>query len=70
MVFKRAGELERGTVRYTGRLMGKDGLFAGIELSNNTGNHDGTYQGHTYFKCKAKRGVFVPINKIQMVYNT
>ena len=68
VVFKRGTDLERGTVRYAGRLVGKDGQYLGIELNTNTGNHDGTYQNHTYFKCKPKRGIFIPINKVQLVY--
>lgn len=50
-----------GRVRFIGPVhfaFGK-GLFAGLELSAPEGRNNGTVDGHRYFTCKPKYGLFV-----------
>ena len=51
-----------GTVRYFGSTWFSDGKWVGIELLDESGRNDGTVQGHRYFTCKPKYGVFVRPN--------
>jgi hypothetical protein len=48
-----------GTVRYFGDALFSDGKWIGVELLEEIGRNDGTVQGHRYFTCKPKHGVFV-----------
>ena len=42
------------TVRYVGKIVGKDGTWLGVEWDDddNKGKHDGTFEGRRYFQCK------------------
>lgn len=52
-----------GVVRYFGDALFSDGKWVGVELFEELGRNDGTVQGHRYFSCKPKYGVFVrPVN--------
>lgn len=54
----RGFETHRGTVLYIGPVDGKKGTWAGVEWDQpNRGKHNGTYHGHTYFRCR-KPGKF------------
>lgn len=48
-----------GTVKYFGDALFSDGKWVGVELNEEIGRNDGTVQGHRYFTCKPKYGVFV-----------
>lgn len=48
-----------GVVRYFGDALFSDGKWVGVELFEELGRNDGTVQGHRYFSCKPKYGVFV-----------
>jgi hypothetical protein len=48
-----------GVVKYFGDALFSDGKWVGVELSEEIGRNDGTVQGHRYFTCKPKCGVFV-----------
>lgn len=41
------------------------GTWYGIELDRPAGKNDGSVNGHRYFTCKAKHGVFAPLSRIQ-----
>jgi dynactin complex subunit len=56
-----------GTVGYTGRVDGKDGIWLGVELDEANGRNDGSVQGRRYFACAQGRGVFVPPEKVRKI---
>ncbi|XP_074600612.1 CAP-Gly domain-containing linker protein 4-like [Brevipalpus obovatus] len=53
-----------GVLRYCGAVEFASGIWAGIELEEPEGKHDGTYQSVTYFRCKPNHGIFAPISRI------
>mmetsp|Transcript_9080 Transcript_9080/g.32222 ORF Transcript_9080/g.32222 Transcript_9080/m.32222 type:complete len:596 (+) Transcript_9080:1-1788(+) len=59
---RRGEEVDRGTVLYIGPVDGKKGIWAGVEWDRPCrGKHNGTYHGHTYFRCRkpGKYGSFL-----------
>jgi len=54
----------KGMIKFIGSIKGKEGIFYGIELSEIKGKNDGSVDGVTYFKCGAKKGLFVNRKKI------
>uniref|UniRef100_A0A0N5BAW9 Tubulin-specific chaperone E n=1 Tax=Strongyloides papillosus TaxID=174720 RepID=A0A0N5BAW9_STREA len=49
-----------GTIRFVGKLEGRDGIRYGVELDENLGKHNGEFEGKQYFQTqKSKSGVFV-----------
>lgn len=61
-----------GTLRYLGPVVGKEGIWAGIELDlydpsgkPQIGKNDGSVEGHRYFQCAPGRGIFVSSTRIQ-----
>jgi len=55
----------KGEVKYVGELIGKQGIFYGIELKENKGKNDGSVDKHFYFKTKDKKGKFVQLAGIK-----
>ncbi|KAJ9113943.1 hypothetical protein QFC19_000138 [Naganishia cerealis] len=56
-----------GIVRYIGKVDGKDGKWAGVELDRQFvgyGKNDGTVNGKRYFHCDAFGGVFVLFSRL------
>ncbi|WFD18625.1 hypothetical protein MCAP1_000831 [Malassezia caprae] len=56
-----------GVLRYLGPVHGRDGVFAGLELtglSYGQGKNDGTIQGVQYFATEPNNGVFGPAAKL------
>ena len=52
----------KGVIKYIGvTSFIPNKLLYGIELENKKGNHNGTYEGQTYFDCKDGHGVFTGI---------
>ncbi|XP_030647001.1 ubiquitin carboxyl-terminal hydrolase CYLD [Chanos chanos] len=51
-----------GIVRWIGNLPSLPGVRAGLELEEDLGVNDGTFKGERYFKCPAKRGLFVKLS--------
>ncbi len=53
----------QGIIRYIGKVQGrtgpKKGIWYGIELKTPTGKNNGTVNGHKYFECKKKYGIFL-----------
>ncbi|KAI9682871.1 MAG: hypothetical protein M1829_006305 [Trizodia sp. TS-e1964] len=56
-----------GTVKFVGSVKGKNGVFAGVELSKEwaqRGKNDGDVDGVRYFTTSVpKAGIFLPINR-------
>ncbi|KAJ6475245.1 hypothetical protein C8R47DRAFT_1142759 [Mycena vitilis] len=56
-----------GTLRYTGTIDGKPGLWAGVELGGGfagKGKNNGSVSGKQYFSCPPNCGVFVATTKL------
>ena len=49
----------------TQRTYGKTRV--GVELDSACGKHNGTVDGHTYFKCAEKHGLLVPIERVTLL---
>lgn len=47
-----------GTVRYAGRVHFESGIHYGIELYRGKGDHNGTFEKVTYFRCLSPNGIF------------
>ncbi|KAG5518805.1 hypothetical protein PMAC_002776 [Pneumocystis sp. 'macacae'] len=59
------------TIKYIGPVEGTKGKWLGVEWDDPfCGKHDGTYLGHTYFKCRKKSGSFIRQNKIRDIEKT
>ncbi|XP_078542763.1 ubiquitin carboxyl-terminal hydrolase CYLD-like isoform X2 [Lissotriton helveticus] len=54
-----------GIIRWTGHLPNLPDLMAGVELDEEKGFTDGTWQGKQYFSCPPKRGLFVKLQACQ-----
>eukprot|EP01084_Bolivina_argentea_P250427 419553_1 len=59
----------QGKVKYIGEIVGKTGVFYGIDLQIGKGKNDGSYNGMIYFKTRLcnKNGIFVKKHKITKV---
>merc|ERR1712154_554491 len=55
-----------GIVRYMGNIMGKKGVFYGIDVTKGDAKNDGSFKGVKYFDTKkgTKTGRFCKENKI------
>lgn len=56
-----------GVLRYIGPVHGRDGHFAGLELTGSSyghGKNDGTIDGWQYFATEPNNGVFGPVSKL------
>ncbi len=53
-----------GIIRYIGKVEGKSGEYAGIELDSPNGPNDGSYNGKRYFNCAPNHGLFVKMRRI------
>jgi dynactin complex subunit len=45
-----------GTLRYLGKVKFDEGYWAGLELNDPTGTHNGEVDGEVYFQTKDKHG--------------
>ncbi|XP_023700497.2 ubiquitin carboxyl-terminal hydrolase CYLD isoform X1 [Paramormyrops kingsleyae] len=54
-----------GTVRWIGKLPDKEGIMAGLEMEEDLGVSDGTFKGQRFFRCPAKRGLFIRLSSCQ-----
>ena len=53
-----------GILRYCGGTQFSSGIWAGVELEEPEGKHNGTVEGVKYFKCPDKHGIFAPVNRV------
>ncbi|EPR78408.1 CAP-Gly Cytoskeleton-associated protein [Spraguea lophii 42_110] len=60
------GDKYVGTIRYIGRLRGKEGEWVGIALTSPVGTNDGCYNNKRYFNCKGRKyGLFARKDKLK-----
>ncbi|ELU18914.1 hypothetical protein CAPTEDRAFT_180238 [Capitella teleta] len=55
----------KGVIRFCGETDFAPGLWYGVELDRPVGKNDGSVNGHRYFECRAKCGVFAPPTRVQ-----
>eukprot|EP01084_Bolivina_argentea_P031633 58544_1 len=62
----------QGSVKYIGEIVGKDGVFYGVDLVKGTGKNTGTVKGQVYFKTRGnkKSGKFIKISSIKSAKKT
>ncbi|XP_012274731.1 kinesin-like protein KIF13B isoform X2 [Orussus abietinus] len=53
-----------GVIAYVGPTEFASGTWIGIELDAPTGKNDGAVNGHRYFTCRNKCGIFVKVDKL------
>ncbi|XP_063992810.1 kinesin-like protein KIF13A isoform X2 [Diachasmimorpha longicaudata] len=53
-----------GVIAYIGGTEFATGNWIGVELDAPTGKNDGAVNGHRYFTCRAKCGIFVKVDKL------
>ncbi|XP_026672214.1 kinesin-like protein KIF13B isoform X3 [Ceratina calcarata] len=53
-----------GVIAYVGPTEFASGTWTGIELDAPTGKNDGAVNGHRYFTCRPKCGIFVKVDKL------
>lgn len=61
------GGRQPGILRYVGNFHLAPGIFAGVELDQPLGKHDGSVDGRRYFSCPMDHGVLAPVEKISMI---
>ncbi|KAM4642723.1 centrosome-associated protein 350 [Discoglossus pictus] len=59
--------VQPGTLRFKGKTLFADGIWAGVELDKSEGNNDGAHGGNRYFTCPHQHGIFAPPHKISHV---
>jgi ADP-ribose pyrophosphatase len=52
------GEKKKGIIRFIGETDFATGTFLGLEMDEPVGNHNGSWQGSNYYKCKPHHGIF------------
>ncbi|KAG7205851.1 hypothetical protein KM043_007787 [Ampulex compressa] len=53
-----------GVIAYVGPTEFASGTWIGVELDAPTGKNDGAVNGHRYFTCRSKCGIFVKVDKL------
>ncbi|XP_029155685.1 kinesin-like protein KIF13B isoform X9 [Nylanderia fulva] len=53
-----------GVIAYVGFTEFASGTWIGVELDAPTGKNDGAVNGHKYFTCRPKCGIFVKVDKL------
>ncbi|CAK9816643.1 Kinesin-like protein KIF13A [Anthophora plagiata] len=53
-----------GVIAYVGSTEFASGTWIGVELDAPTGKNDGAVNGHRYFTCRPKCGIFVKVDKL------
>ncbi|XP_015600896.1 kinesin-like protein KIF13B isoform X3 [Cephus cinctus] len=53
-----------GVIAYVGPTEFASGTWIGVELDAPTGKNDGAVNGHRYFSCRSKCGIFVKVDKL------
>ena len=56
-----------GKIRFLGETHFQTGVWAGVDLVNPVGLHNGTVDGLEYFSCRPHHGVFAPLCKLEKI---
>ena len=62
-------EIFYGTVLYKGPIVGRHGIWLGIDLTTPDGDNDGTLKGRVYFRAPLNYGLFTTIDNIRLAWN-
>jgi dynactin complex subunit len=63
------GQIVYGTVLYKGPIMGRRGVWLGIDLTTPDGDNDGTLKGRVYFRAPLNYGIFTTIDNVRLAKN-
>ena len=58
-----------GTVLYKGPIVGRHGLWLGIDLTTPDGDNDGSSKGRVYFRAPLNFGIFTTIDNVRLASN-
>lgn len=58
-----------GTLLYKGPLVGRGGVWLGVDLATPDGDNDGTLKGRVYFRAPMNFGIFTTIDHIRLASN-
>jgi dynactin complex subunit len=58
-----------GTVLYKGPVVGRPGLWLGIDLTTAEGDNDGSVKGRVYFRAPLNYGIFTTIDNVRLASN-
>jgi tubulin-folding cofactor B len=61
-----SGALERGEIKYIGKLHEREGYFIGVQFDLPVGKNDGSVRGQRYFQCPERYGLFVFPNDVEV----
>jgi len=59
---------KKGIIRFIGEFSVGKGIWYGIELEEPIGKNNGSHDGHIYFQCLDKYGIFVRDDKIRLAH--
>jgi dynactin complex subunit len=58
-----------GTVLYKGPIIGRRGVWLGIDLTTPDGDNDGSLKGRVYFRAPLNFGIFTTIDYVRLASN-
>ena len=58
-----------GTVLYKGQVVGRPGLWIGVDLATPDGDTDGSIKGRVYFRAPMNFGIFTTIDYVRLASN-
>nr|CAD7447086.1 unnamed protein product [Timema bartmani] len=68
-IISNEGRVMVGRVRYMGNVPGRVEPHVGVELPQDSGDCDGSFQGRRFFDCDPGKGLFVPFKKVVMAWS-
>nr|CAD7266157.1 unnamed protein product [Timema shepardi] len=68
-IISNEGRVMVGRVRYMGSVPGRVEPHVGVELPQDSGDCDGSFQGRRFFDCDPGKGLFVPFKKVVMAWS-
>ena len=58
-----------GTLLYKGPVVGRPGIWLGIDLTTPDGDNDGSLKGRVYFRAPMNFGIFTTIDYVRLASN-
>jgi dynactin complex subunit len=65
----RKDQILYGTVLYKGPIIGRHGVWLGIDLTTPDGDNDGSLKGRVYFRAPLHFGIFTTIDHVRLASN-